>query len=330
MHRYFLLLISALSLIAASCGGTSDTTVSASTGSSPAPTSTIATTSPTTDVPTTLAAATTTDIAAFCRATTEFNAILLLSALTSLGGTDAQDLYLLTKIPELVAASTGMADNAPPAYAGQAATLADMYQTISQLAEERGLSASRLAELAADIDDDDSLTADELFAALGFSAAEIAKLFEDAQLALGDKEPPLDLYGADVADLGCPVADLEVAACELLGDAELVPLVGDSYTTKTTPIEGIGEQCTIRGDGMALVDLTLAGPSFYIPAVWNEIEMVEDLGDEAFLTTGMDPPFLYVRQANTVISLYVANVDPPLTVAQLTDLIRVAVSNAGG
>jgi hypothetical protein len=77
-----------------------------------------------------------------------------------------------------------------------------------------------------------------------------------------------------------------------------------------------------------LVDITLAGPSFYLPAAWNEIEMIDGLGDEAFLTSGMSTPSLYVKQGNTVISLTVANVDPQLTETELVELARIALGRA--
>ena len=151
-----------------------------------------------------------------------------------------------------------------------------------------------------------------------------------AAAELGDREPPVDLLGADPTALGCPLPDGTKSACDLLGDVELVPLVGEPYTTKTTDINGLGEQCTIRGDGPVLIDIFLAGPAFYLPSAWNEIEMIEGLGDEAFLTTGLSSPFLYVKQGNTVVSLSVANYDPPLSTEQLVDLARVALANGNG
>lgn len=326
MHRRLLLLISVLSLVAASCGGA----VAAPTSQTPSSSQAASTTATTTTrVTTTSADATAPDIVAFCRATTELNAILLLSAFSSLTGEGAQDLHLLSKLPQLTAASTEMASSAPPEYSGQAATLAAMFETMSDLAEERGLSVLDLADLAADIEEV-SLTVDELFEALGIAPADISQLFRDAELAVADGEPPVDLFGADVTDLGCPAPELTASACDLLGDSELVPLVGEGYTKKTTDIERIGEQCTIRGDDNVLIDLTLAGTSFYLPGAWNKIEMVDGLGDEAFITSGMAWPFLYVTQGDTVISLTVANIDPPLTVAQLADLARIALANSGG
>ena len=264
MRRPLILLALTCALLAAACGGTAATTTAqpAITSVTSAPTTTAPPVTTTLDTSTSIPTVTTSsgDIAAFCRATTELNAVLLLSAWTSLGGPGAQELQLLTKTPELAAASAEMARTAPLEYADQAATLAALYETISRLADERGLSVSDLVDLAADINEDSTL--DELFTGLGTTPADITQLFEDAAVELGDLEQPVDLVGVNPVDLGCPPPDATTGACDLLGEVELIPLVGDDYTTEAKDIGGFGEQCTISGEGMALIDLTIGGPSF--------------------------------------------------------------------
>lgn len=332
MPRRLTLPIVAFTLLTAACGaGTTDAEPTATGATSPpATTATTTPTSSTTTTTTTTATTTTTgtvDIAAFCRATTELNLILLLSAFTSLAGPGAQELQLLVKTPELAAAAAEMARTAPVEFAEQAAGLADLYETMATLAAERGMAASDLADLAAAIEDD-SLTLDELFAALGTTPAAIEQLFADAAMVIGDRKPPTDLLGAELTDLGCPLPAATTGACHLLGEAELAPLLGESYTAEATDIQGMGEQCVIRGEGMPFVDITLAGPSFYLPTAWNEIELIEGLGDEAFLAGGMSTPILYVKEGNTVISLMVANTDPRLAEDELIGLMRIALGRA--
>ena len=74
----------------------------------------------------------------------------------------------------------------------------------------------------------------------------------------------------------------------------------------------------------------LAGPNVYLPAVWNEITPVDNVGDEAFLTPGLSWPFLYTKQGNTVIAVSVSNVDPKPTTDELAELARSALNRAGG
>ncbi len=74
----------------------------------------------------------------------------------------------------------------------------------------------------------------------------------------------------------------------------------------------------------------LAGPTYYLPSVWNEITEIEDVGDEAFLTSGMNWPFLYAKRDDVVVSVTVANTDPKPTEYELAELARVALSRVGG
>lgn len=331
MRRRIAIVTAAVSLLAGACGDSQPTTepsTAASAPAPPAPTTTVPS-PPTETVPPSVTFAVVPDLGAFCQATASVSSILLLSAVSDLAGEGSQDLYLLAKIPELVVASAEMAQTAPAEYADQAQTVADLYSTISELANDRGLSAADLERLAADIDDD-AMTIDELYAELGITVAEITELFEDASAQLADREPPTDLLGADIADLGCPETEVAGSACDLLGPEEIVPLIGDDYTTEVEDIEGVGQQCRFRSADLAFVEVVHAGPIFYVPAAWNEIEYVEGIGDEAFLTTGLNTPFLYAKQGNTVVSVLVANVTPAVTTDQLATLATTALARAAG
>lgn len=329
MGRSIVMLAAAVSLLAGACGDTQPaaTPPPASSIAAPAPTTTVAP-PPAESLPvSTMPVAAASDLGAFCQATASVSSILLLSAVNDLAGEGSQELYLLAKIPELVAASAAMARTAPPEFAEQAKTVADLYSTVSDLADARGLSAADLERLAGDIDDG-AATIDELFAELGITVAEISQLFEDASVRLADREPPTDLIGADIADLGCPSAEVAGGVCDLLGPADLGPLIGDDYTTEVEVIEGIGEQCRFRSGDLAFVEVVHAGPVFYLPGAWNEVEFIDGVGDEAFLTTGLDTPFLYAKQGDTVISVLVANMKPAVTHDQLAALAITALANA--
>lgn len=323
------LLAVAVSLVAGGCGDTQPAAAPTTASVAAAPTATSAPVPAETLPARSTTMGTTPDLGAFCQATGSVSSILVLSAFSDLAGEGSQDLYLLAKVPELVAESAAMARTAPPEYADQAQTLADLYSTVSDMADARGLSAADLERLAADIEGDE-MTIDELYAALGITVAEVTQLFEDAAAQLADHEPPTDLLGADIVDLGCPGVEAAESACDLLGPAEVIPLIGDDYSTEVEAIEGVGEQCRFRGADAAFIEVVHAGPIFYLPAAWNEVEFIEGIGDEAFLTTGLGTPFLYAKQGNTVISVLVANVSPAATTDQLAALAGTALANATG
>lgn len=47
---------------------------------------------------------------------------------------------------------------------------------------------------------------------------------------------------------------------------------------------------------------------------------------EAFLTSRLNPPTLFVKQGSTVVGVSVANVDPAATIAQLAELAGVILA----
>ncbi len=328
MRSHLVVVSVAASLLVAACGGSStsapgDTTTTQVTSTTAAVTSTTAVAVETTQP------ARAVDPAAFCQATTELNTTLLLSAFSDLAGEGSQDLFLLAKLPELKGVAAVIAETAPDEYAAAAATLSRLYDGATKLAAERGLAVADLEAVAADIEAE-SLTIDQLYSELGIEPADVSAIFEDAAAALSDMEPPTALFGASPSDLGCPEPELAMSACELLDAEQLTPILGEDYTAEPEEIPDLGEQCTFKGDGGRSVYVVLAGPSYYLPAAWNEITEVDGVGDEAFLTTGLSSPFLYAKRGNTVVSVAVYNVDPAPTVDELADLARIVLTRAGG
>lgn len=316
-------------LLLASCGGGSvsqETTTTAPVTTSQA----VATTSMPPQTSTTTVAEGVVSAASpdFCQAITEFTTVLVLSAFADLTGDGAQDLFLVAKLPELTATSARVAETAPPGLADQARTLGAMYQKATDLAAERGLAKSDLETLALQIEEE-SLTVEQLFAGLGLTPTDLSQLFEDAAVAISQMVPPVDLVGVELADIGCLPPQASVSACALIADDDLTTYLGDSYTSEAKVIEGFGESCTFRGDdGVRFIDVTLAGPTFYLPAAWNEIELIEGVGDEAFLTTGLSSPFLYAKSGDVVVAVLAANFDPKLTTAELSALAVGALQKA--